>query len=536
MCRKYLYTLSLAGGIMAGLPWNGVPGVLLFVVFIPLFIIVEKYSRGLKEGAFSLFPYGFIFFAAWNATAVWWLPVIDLIGGLTVILLNVTLMSLVFTLFVFTRQTAGERSGYASFVIFWLAYEYILLWGDLSWPWLHLGNGFAGNIKLVQWYEHTGVAGGSLWVLLVNVMLFSLWRRSTAGGYLRGCIVQACLLLSVIVIPVIVSYNIFSRYNGNSDDNINVFLLQPNLDPYTEKFDELSLRGRVKDLTGLAEDMPGPPPDYVIAPETAVDSVWLQEENIHLNPLKNYLGENPQTSFILGATLFEEVSCQKEDHTVRFDPDRGICFRVYNSSLHLDFEHGMGVYNKKQLVPGVENIPFHRYITLPGFLSVDLGGVTGIYARGEEPAAFQHHEKEVSAGQLICFESLYGRLAGGTVMEGAGFIAVITNDGWFKGTNAYLQHLRQSQLRAIETRRPIARSANTGVSAIINSRGEITAHGRWMERTVVEGYVTPRGELTFYVLNGDYLGRTAFFFSILIILSVALKQYLLKQKRPSSFR
>ncbi|MCK5169803.1 MAG: apolipoprotein N-acyltransferase, partial [Bacteroidales bacterium] len=129
----------------------------------------------------------------------------------------------------------------------------------------------------------------------------------------------------------------------------------------------------------------------------------------------------------------------------------------------------------------------------------------------------------------------YGEFVTDYIKNGADFIFVITNDGWWGNTAGYKQHLNYSQLRAIETRRSIARSANTGISAFINQRGEILSRTQWWVRDAIKDTIKANTELTFYVKYGDYIGRLAGFLAIFIFLyafvqSILNKSVLKKKK------
>jgi apolipoprotein N-acyltransferase len=120
-------------------------------------------------------------------------------------------------------------------------------------------------------------------------------------------------------------------------------------------------------------------------------------------------------------------------------------------------------------------------------------------------------------GPIICYESVYGEFVTGYVKNGANLLFVITNDGWWGDTPGYHQHAAFSSLRAIETRRSLARSANTGISCLINQRGDIFQKLGWWKRGAIKGTLNANRKLTYYVKNGDYIGRTACIFSILIV-------------------
>ena len=119
-----------------------------------------------------LYRYSIITFLVWNIIATYWIKNSDIIAASAVIWTNTFLMSLTFGLFHITKRKFGSKIGVFSLIIYWISFEYIFLHAHLTWPWLNLGNAFAGDIKLIQWYEFTGTLGGTLWVLILNLTLF----------------------------------------------------------------------------------------------------------------------------------------------------------------------------------------------------------------------------------------------------------------------------------------------------------------------------------------------------------------------------
>jgi apolipoprotein N-acyltransferase len=115
------------------------------------------------------------------------------------------------------------------------------------------------------------------------------------------------------------------------------------------------------------------------------------------------------------------------------------------------------------------------------------------------------------------------------IRNGADFITIITNDGWWGNTPGHRQHLAMASLRAVETRRAIARSANTGISAFINQRGDVLQATRYWEQAALRGELRLNRELTFYVRYGDYIGWAAVWLSLAGIL-FALVNGLLKRR------
>ena len=107
-------------------------------------------------------------------------------------------------------------------------------------------------------------------------------------------------------------------------------------------------------------------------------------------------------------------------------------------------------------------------------------------------------------------------------------IFVITNDGWWHDTPGHRQHNALSSIRAIETRRSVARSANTGVSSFINQRGEVLNKLTWWERGAIRNTINANDTITFYVKHGDYIGRTALWVSVLLLAAVFVRFFMKK--------
>ena len=124
---------------------------------------------------------------------------------------------------------------------------------------------------------------------------------------------------------------------------------------------------------------------------------------------------------------------------------------------------------------------------------------------GEPGPAFVHNG--VSVGTPICYEGLYGIFYGGFVREGARALLSSSNDGWWGDTPGHKHLFSIARLRAGEHRRAIARSANTGTSGFIDTRGDVQQKLGWDRRGILTGEVELNSELTFYTRYGDYLGR-----------------------------
>jgi apolipoprotein N-acyltransferase len=148
------------------------------------------------------------------------------------------------------------------------------------------------------------------------------------------------------------------------------------------------------------------------------------------------------------------------------------------------------------------------YPEIFGFLekvSINLGGTSGSLASDKETKVFYSYKKTKLA-PVICFESVFPDYVAGYVKKGADIICIITNDGWWGNTPGYRQHFDFARLRAIENRRWVARSANTGISGFIDEEGNIVNQSEWWKEAVLRAKVPLHKEETFFTQNGDLIG------------------------------
>ena len=182
---------------------------------------------------------------------------------------------------------------------------------------------------------------------------------------------------------------------------------------------------------------------------------------------------------------------------------KGLWIEYYNSALGEQYNQRPQVYHKSKLVVGVENLPMKSMLKpLLGDLMLDLGGTIASRMTQSKRSIFNHSELKEKAAPIICWESIFGEFVTGYVKEGATFLAVISNDAWWGESPGHKQLLSYTRLRAIETRRDIARSANTGISCIIDARGEILKQTLYNTKTVLIGNISSRNKMTFYVRFG----------------------------------
>ena len=184
----------------------------------------------------------------------------------------------------------------------------------------------------------------------------------------------------------------------------------------------------------------------------------------------------------------------------------------------------MGYHHKSKLVVGVEHMPLQGILRpILGDIMIDLGGTIAVKTTQEIPSVLSSLSDEKVA-PVICYESIYGEYVTQYVREGAQFLGILTNDAWWGDTQGHKQLLSYTRLRAIETRKSIARSANTGISAFINQRGEVISSLDYGKAGALRGTILANDKKTFYVRYGDYIARLSAFIGIGILLTSLLKK------------
>lgn len=533
MSRIFRFGLSVLAGVLLSLAWLGFPGWTLFFALIPLLLLDHFFVEHQSEyRSVSFWGHTFVAFLVWNSLTTWWISHATLAGAVLAILANSFIMSLVWLLAHSARRRFKSNLGYLALVVFWVSFEYFHFHWDIEWPWLNLGNGFANNVKMVQWYEFTGALGGTLWVLVMNIVLFRIFQHVKNKAPLRITLYPAVGFFVLLAGPLAWSIPAYYAYEER-DDPLNVVIVQPNIDPYSERYDQQAEQEKLDSFLQLAGSKVNDQTELVIGPETVFErSGDWNLDRFGLNPLYNQLinwTENyPNVELIFGASTSKIYSGEESASlTARISND--IYYDVFNSAVFIGRNNNEQIYHKSIHVPGVEKMPFREYLGFLREMVFDLGGTTGSLGRQPEPANFTLKNGE-KVGPVICYESVFGEYITRYVKKGAGLIVVITNDGWWRNTPGYRQHLSFSRLRAIETRRSVARSANTGISGFINQRGDVIQPTSWWEEDVIESQVNLNDEITFYVEYGDYIARIALFLSGLLLLFMVVKRFIKPEK------
>lgn len=506
--------ISLTTGLLLWLSWSPYGfAPLLFIAWVPLLLLEQKYFEDNTLKKKSLFGYVYLSFVVWNVLATWWVYFASDWGSLFAFLVNSLFMAAIFMLFHFTHCRIKKIWVYISLPVYWIAFEYLHLSWELSWPWLTLGNGFAAYPQLVQWYELTGALGGSLWVLATNILIALIIISKNTKAIWKPA--------TLIFVPVIISLFIYFNYDEKIN-SVNVVVVQPNVDPYNDKFSRLSNEDQVAKILRLAFEKVNDSTDYLIAPETAIPySMWEDELEGYevIKTLRKVCEQLPNLKIVIGAsTNYAYINGEPPSATARLIKKENVYYDSYNTALQIEKDQPIQIFHKSKLVPGVERMPYPSFFGFLEPLTINLGGTAGSLGTQPHPSVFTSQKNIIAP--VICYESVYGDYVSEYIRKNASLIFIITNDGWWRDTPGYKQHLQYARLRAIEMRRSIARSANTGISAFINQRGDIDKPTKWWKEDVIAASLNKNESLTFYAKYGDYVGMiAAALFPVLLLLS-----------------
>jgi apolipoprotein N-acyltransferase len=489
---------------------------LIFIAFVPLLWIE---STGIRKRKFLGLTYITMFI--WNVATTWWIWNASVPGAVSAFIANSFLMCIPWLAYSLFRRNYGERIGYGSLIIFWLCFEYLHLqdWG-LSWPWLTLGNVFATHPGWVQWYEYTGTSGGSLWIMLMNILLFKLFLQQRTKGY-KLTIKKIILPASILLLPFFLSILIKSLQpeTGNlQPETGNIVIVQPNIDPY-EKIYTGSFESQLGKLISLSEKEIDSNTALVIWPETALFMPNGIEEdkmktNYLLNPLWGFLQKHPNINLFTGIESYRTYE-KKQTPTAKEIPGTSFFYDGFNGSVLLDSSGAKAFYHKSMLVPGVETLPWFLKFIDSWFEK--FGGTTAGYARQKDRTVLTDSIHKIKIAPSICYESIYGEFMSKYVDNGANLICIVTNDGWWKNTPGHKQHMSYARLRAIETRTWVARSANTGISCFIDPSGKVSESQGWDKAASIKKSIVLTNSRTFFVTNGDIIGRASVAVSVLLL-------------------
>ena len=513
--------LAILSGLLLGFSWpTKGQSLLIFISLVPLLISIKKINDSKKKYKNIItFFVSYLSFFLWNLIATWWIYNSTEFGASFAIIVNSSFYSLMMVIYRISINLIPKMTSQILLLSMWISFEKFHLNWDFSWPWLNLGNVFSESIYFIQWYEYTGVFGGTLWIMVVNLFIYNFFVDEKKIFSRKEIIFKMLILVVLVVTPIICSRVIY-KLNTQTENEIEIAILQPNIDPYTKKYKRTN-EELFELINNQSDGYLSQNTKYLIAPEGYFDGgLGLNLKGFSYSKLKfkidGFLKKYKNLNLIVGAQSFNIYPESKNPPTNTSNKiSDGRWIDVYNSAFQFSNNHKPQFYHKSKLVVGVEFMPYKKILEpIIGEILLDFGGT--IATRGVQNNRTNFHSKEnIIAAPIICYESIYGSFVTEYVRNGAQLLIVISNDAWWGDTEGHRQLLSYSRLRAVENRRAIARSANTGISAFIDKNGRIVKKIEYNKKGILVGNIGLENKVTFYAKYGDFIARIALLMFIL---------------------
>ena len=386
----------------------------------------------------------------------------------------------------------------------WVATEWLRGWVFSGWGWNGLGVALHDYWPIIQIAEFTGVAGISFVVAFANVIaVCSVYRfiLETKGRQMRP---HYDLTLTMASVVGLFAYGFQAGQIHQPATKLRVGLVQANV-PREEKFSPVYASKIFRQFARLS-DMAlhsDPPPELIVWPESSMPGPVLEDEESYTFVIG--YAERAKVDLLLGA----------------IDEDAK---HAYNAALLVsDAGRKTQLYRKVHLVPFGEYIPGRNWVPLLARIIGDQ--VPADFDAGTEYTVFSLTNKAIRVAPLICFEDTIGELTRRFVLKGANLLVNVTNDGWFLRSAGSQQHLDNAIFRCVETRRPLVRAANTGVTCFVNESGRVTKTlvdkqgSQFTDGEITADVMVPSDHtLTFYTEHGELFAECCAGVSLIAIL------------------
>ena len=490
-------------------------GPAMLVLLVPWFIMLNKYNR--ETAVFATFWASMVY----NTINYYWIRNVMNVetapSGLIFLglILLIAYLSLFNVLAAFAYSTAknlkikGKAYLLAFFPIFFAGIEMVRTTGDFAFPWSHLGYTFGNHLELIQALAIIGVFGYTILIVASNqIVAYAFLQKGRKKLALFAIPFALFMVLltygsSVLSAPEAVPY-----YNANAPENPSIAMVQPSI-AQGAKWSKARFDSIVTKTFGMAMDSTPNGADLILLAETAIpDHIRRQPEVInrlhHMADVKN-------ASILTGALDFKRVSKDLNN------PRR---FEIYNASFL--FTPGDPYfpkrYIKKHLVPFSERIPFDDVFPILNY--VDLG--EGDFVPGKETPVYGPYNWT----PYICYDAIFGDIIRDAIRAGSRLMVNITNDGWFGRSTAPFQHLNIVRHLAVTYGYPVARLANSGVSAFIDQYGHYDQNTNIFEERVIQRKMPLKTRSTFYTSVGESFEKALlWFFAIYLVALFAITRF-----------
>jgi apolipoprotein N-acyltransferase len=530
--------ILIISGVLLGVsypPFGITGGFCAFIALIPLLIALEDTER-LRNG----FTRGYLAMFVLTLIATYWVggwkgegqvdPYL-IVAGIALDFVHPIFLVVPILLYDVTGRRFGRLASLIALPVYWIGFEYWHSTGDFAFPWLSLHNTQTYNTAFIQFIEFTGSYGLSLIILTINILLYIALRFDVIFGRKVGEVaavlhikksVRLKLISAVLIllaIPYIFGFIKLAESPAKGGRSITVTSVQPNINPWdkwslgTSEVTDSMFRASRTALKSLTMK-----PDLLLWPETAITyPITLPWRKHDLDDLFHFISSTG-IPILTGIPDREEYLKGKDQIPLdaKKTNDPNVFHREWNSAMLFYFDQsgkpGYQRYHKEKLVPFGEHVPFVDDLPFLGDVFSWTVGI-GSWNFGTSYDIFKLPFKGqfVTAPDtarictMICYESIYPGYVREFVRRGAELITVITNDGWYGNSSGPYQHNRYAVLRAIENRRWVVRSANTGVSSVIDDKGRIIEQSKFLTSASITQTIPLLSEQTVYTRLGDFI-------------------------------
>ena len=505
--------VSLTAGLLLGLSF---PPVNLSFLSIPAIVLLIHLANSVDSYK-KLIRYSYPGFLLWNVITTYWLMMASWGAGAGAIVANSFLMTLPLLLMKYFQK----RYSSSIFIVIlqaaaWTSYEYLHHHWDLSWPWLALGNAWANQISLIQYISITGHLGISFWVVITAALAYQAIIKTE-----KRIATLALFVFLGIPFGSLIYFGI-DKPDISNGETVQVTVAQPNHDSYQD-FGGMSGNREVLDsLFAVTSKFKTAGTELVVWPENAIEGQMTMNSYV-----VNRIADSARvwnSNFIVGTGLVEFY--RDEEPPLFYGRNRGeVPYNIFNATLYVDNNGLKSRYNKRNLVPFVERFPFVKFFSkIDVFGWFNWGRLAG-FGKGNSPDMIQ--TDHFATPGLVCYDSVYPSWTREFVKRDAGFITIITNDGWWGNSSGHKQHFSYAKLRAIEFNRWIVRSANNGTSGIIRPDGTVEQKTDYWVRTGFSSTIPVLEKQTLYTRFGDWLSY--------LCLALTFSFWIVGRFKPKSF-
>ena len=474
-------------------------------VLIPYFFLIEKKSY------WNLTKVGYVVGLVWGMGTIYWVgwaTVPGLFGALIVFAFSFAIFSLIQG---WLYDVWGKHTLWLAPIV-WYFTEWFSSQGPLAFPWNALAYSQTSYPVIIQFASYVGTFGVSFWIVWLNVILFHIIKYHSRKKVVLSF---GSILFASIILPIVYGHHrIESKVSQKQE--FSVALVQGDIDPY-KKWTATFIDSNITIYEDLSTQTSDSTTDLIIWPETAIPG-YLKHRYSYLKRIRG-LVDSLQVPLLAGAPDYQWIKKGEA--------------KVYNSVFLIEPNHWpMQQYSKMHLVPFSERVPLVSEFPLLYRLTKKLIMDIGDFSPGDSATVFSMNQSaHVKFATVICFDSVFPDHVRQLIRQGAQFLVIITNDGWFGRTSGPYQHAAMAVLRAVENGVAVVRCANTGVSCIIDRYGDVKEKTQLYTREVLRGDIDIRGNVTFYVRHGQHINQWVVLIMGIVGLITCLRQLMKKRGR-----